>query len=50
MKAALKAVEDGQLVSAAARDYGIPKTNLFDRVSARVIHGVKASTKAVPEP
>ena len=40
MKAALKAVEDGQSVS-GARDYGIPKTTLFDYVSGRVIHGVK---------
>ena len=36
MKAALKAVEDGQSVSGAARDYGIP-----DCVGGRVIHGVK---------
>ena len=41
MKAALKAVEDGQSVNGAARDYGIPKSTLFDRVSGRVIHGVK---------
>ena len=35
MKAALKAVEDGQFVSGAARDYGIPKTTFFDRVNGR---------------
>ena len=45
MKAALKAVEDGQSVSRATRDYGIPKMTLFDRVSGRVIN---AWTKAVP--
>ena len=35
MQAALKAVEDGQTVSQAARDRGIPKTTLIDRISGR---------------
>jgi len=44
MKAALEAVAAGQSVSEAAREHGIPKTTLHDRVSGKVIHGVK------PEP
>jgi len=47
MKAALKAVEDGQSVS-GAWDYGIPKTTLFDRVSGRVIHSVKPGPRPHP--
>ena len=39
MLAALKAVEEGQLVNQVARDHGIPKTTLKDRVSGRVTHG-----------
>ena len=49
MKAALKAVEDGQSVS-GARDYGIPKTTLFDCVSGRVIHGVKPGPRPYLSP
>ena len=45
MKAALKAVEDGQSVSGAARDYGIP-----DRVSGRVIHGIKPGPRLYLSP
>ena len=50
MKAALKAVENGQSVSGAARDYGIPKTTLFDCVSGRVIHGVKPGPRPYLSP
>ena len=39
MLAALKAVEEGQPVNQVARDHGIPKTTLKDRVSGRVTHG-----------
>ena len=39
MLAALKAVEEGQSVNQVARDHGIPKTTLKDRVSGRVTHG-----------
>ena len=41
MKAALKAVEDGESINRAARDYGIPRSTLYDRVSGKVVHGVK---------
>lgn len=41
MKAAMDAMEKGQTLSQAAREYGVPKTTLSDRVSGRVIHGVK---------
>jgi len=41
MLAALKAVELGQPINQAARDHGIPKTTLKDRVSGRVVHGVR---------
>ena len=38
MKAALEAVKEGQSISQAARDHGVPKTTLYDRVSGRVVH------------
>lgn len=41
MKAALKAVEDGKSINRAARDYGIPKSTLYDHVSGKVVHGIK---------
>ena len=41
MQAALKAVKEGESISKAARDHGIPKTTLFDRTSGRVAHGTK---------
>ena len=41
MKAARKAVEDGQFVSGAARDYGIPKTWMVG-----LIHGAKKKKEA----
>ena len=50
LKATLKAVENGQSVSGAARDYGIPKTTLFDHVSGRVIHGVKPGPRPYLSP
>ena len=40
MRVALKAVADGESVSRAARDHGIPKTSLCDRVSGKVVHGI----------
>jgi transposase-like protein len=39
MTAAIKAVQEGQSISQAARDHGVPKTMLYDRVSGRVTHG-----------
>ena len=41
MKAALEAVAAGQSMSEAAREHGIPKTTLHDRVSGKVIHSTK---------
>ena len=41
MKATLEAVKEGQSISQAARDHGVPKTTLYDRVSGRVVHGSK---------
>ena len=38
MTAALKAVEEGQSISQAARDHGIP-INHYDRISGRVTPG-----------
>ena len=40
MKAAIQAVEEGQSVSIAARDHGVPKTSLHDRISGKVVHKV----------
>ena len=39
MRAAVKAVEEGDSVSQAARAHGVPKTTLYDRTSGRVAHG-----------
>ena len=39
MRAAVKAVEEGDSVSEAARAHGVPKTTLYDRTSGRVAHG-----------
>ena len=39
MTAAIKAVQEGQSISQAARDHGVPKTTLYDRVSGRVTYG-----------
>ena len=45
MEAAMKAVEDGSPINQAARDHGVPKTTLRDRLSGRVIHGSKPGPK-----
>ena len=39
MTRAMKAVQEGQSISQAARVFGVPKTTLYDRVSGRVQHG-----------
>ena len=45
MQAALKAVEEGESISKAARDHGVQKTTLFDRISGRVaLSGVAPPT------
>ena len=36
---AVKAVQEGQSISEGARDHGVPKTTLYDRVSGRVQYG-----------
>ena len=46
MTTAIKAVQEGRSISQAARDHGIPKTTLYDRVSGRVTHG----TNPGPQP
>ena len=35
----MKAVEDGSPINQAAREHGVPKTTLRDRLSGRVVHG-----------
>ena len=41
----MKAVEDGSPVNQAARDHGVPKTTLRDRLSGRITHGSKPGPK-----
>jgi len=50
MKAAMKAVSEGLSVNQASRYYGVPKTTLHDRVSGRVIHGVKPGPRPYLSP
>ena len=41
----MKAVEDGSPINQAAREHGVPKTTLRDRLSGRVTHGSKPGPK-----
>ena len=45
MEAAIKAVEDGSPINQAAREHGVAKTMLRDRLSGQVIHGTKPGPK-----
>ena len=50
MEGALEAVANGQSVSAAARECGVPKTTLLDCMSGWVIHGVKPGPRPYLSP
>lgn len=50
MEAAMKAVEEGELVNQAVWNYGIHKTTLLDHISGRVIHGVKLGPRPYLSP
>ena len=50
MKAAMKAVAEGESATQAARNHGVPKTTLLDRISGRVIHGVKPGPRPYLSP
>jgi len=41
MAAAIEAVKNGTAVLRAAREHGVPRTTLHDRIPGRVIHGMK---------
>ena len=41
MAAALRNVEQGSSVTRASRNFAVTRTTLHDRVSGRVVHGVK---------
>ena len=46
MEKALQAVKDGQCkIKEAAREFNVPRTTLQDRISGRVVHGVKPGPK-----
>ena len=46
----MKAVSEGLSVNQASHYYGVPKTTLHDRVSGRVIHGVKPGPRPYLSP
>ena len=50
MKAAIKAVEEGQSISRAAHCHGIPKSTLYDCVSGRVVHGINQGPRPYLSP
>ena len=50
MKAAMKAVAEGESATQATRNHGVPKTTLLDRISGRVIHGVKPGPRPYLSP
>ena len=41
MLVAIEAVKNGTAILQAAREHGVPRTTLYDRISGRVIHGTK---------
>ena len=45
MTAVLRALEEGASLTRASRDFGVPRSTLHDRVSRRVVHGVKPGPK-----
>ena len=46
MEMAIQAVKDGQCkIKEAAREYDVPRTTLQDRLSGRVVHGIKPGPK-----
>lgn len=46
MTDAMKAVKDGKLnITAAARNHGVPRTTLHDRIKGNVLHGAKPGPK-----
>ena len=45
MEAALDAVKNGESVLRAAREHGVPRQTLRDRVNGRVVHGTKPGPK-----
>ena len=50
MKAAMKAVSKGLSVNQALRYYRVLKTTLYDRVSGKVVHGVKPGPRPYLSP
>ena len=45
MTGAIKAVVEGSSISGAAREHGVPRTTLQDRVLGKVTHGTKPGPK-----
>ena len=51
MIAAIKAVkEDGIAILRAAKEHGVPRTTLQDRILGKVVHGTKPGPKPYLEP
>ena len=45
MNAAIAAVKNGGSVLRAAKEHGVPRQTLQDRISGRVVHGTKPGPK-----
>ena len=46
MSTAIEAVNSGESVLRAAKEHGVPRRTLIDRISGRVVHGTNPGPKS----